>query len=173
MATPPTAPLPADAARALAAARAAVAARRFAAALTDLGLVLTAAPAHREALDLAGFCCFFAGDFAGCERWCRRALELYPDHAYAHRGLALALGRQRRLGEAIAHLETAIRLSPEDFDHYYDGAIVLADAGQPARALALLERGLAVRPERATRAAALLARLRRAAGGAEPGGNGR
>ncbi|HJX52990.1 MAG TPA: hypothetical protein VJ801_09525, partial [Polyangia bacterium] len=69
---------------------------------------LALAPDNLTLLDLAGFVCFFLGDYLTTEAHCRRALALKPDHAYACKGLGLALARLGRVDEGVQSLERAI-----------------------------------------------------------------
>ena len=43
----------------------------------------------------------------------RRVIEIDPQHADAHRNLAMALGLQGRLDDALARARTARRLAPD------------------------------------------------------------
>ncbi|CAN5521117.1 hypothetical protein BH10ACI1_BH10ACI1_31640 [soil metagenome] len=54
----------------------------------------------------------FEWDFAGAEREHKRAVELNPNSAAAHRMYALLLGYLARFDEAIAEIKTAIDLEP-------------------------------------------------------------
>jgi len=126
--------------------------------------ILSDDPRHRGALDLLGFAHFFKKEFAVAEQWCRKTLDLYPDHAYAHKGLGLCLARQGKLDDGLPHLHEAMRLEPKFFDPYWDTAVVLRDAGRYADALAVLRRGLAECPERASRARSMLEDLEARAG---------
>jgi tetratricopeptide (TPR) repeat protein len=114
----------------LAQARDAVAARRLAEARVLLEQGLAEAPGHLMALDLLGFVCFFLGDYAACEQHCRAALARKPDHAYATKGLGLALARQGRVDEGIRKLERALALEPHWLDPYWDLVVVLVEHGR-------------------------------------------
>jgi GTP-binding protein len=125
--------------------------------------ILAADPRHRGALDLLGFAYFFKQEYSTAEGWCRKTLEHYPQHAYAHKGLGLCLARQGKLEEGLPHLREAMRLEPKFFDPYWDTAVVLREAGRNAEALEILRRGIEQCPERAPRAKALLEELERRA----------
>ena len=125
--------------------------------------ILDQDPQHRGALDLLGFAHFFKKEYATAEQWCRKTLEHYPDHAYGRKGLGLCLARQGKLDEGLVELHEAMRLEPKFFDPYWDTAVVLREAGRFDEALATLRRGLAERPEMATRARAFLADLEKQA----------
>jgi tetratricopeptide (TPR) repeat protein len=102
---------------------------------------LALAPDNLTLLDLAGFVCFFLGDYLTTEAHCRRALALKPDHAYACKGLGLALARLGRLDEGVQSLERAIALAPQWADSYWDLGVALLEAGRPDEALQAVERG--------------------------------
>jgi GTP-binding protein len=126
--------------------------------------ILSGDPRHRGALDLLGFAHFFKKEFAVAEQWCRKTLDLYPEHAYAHKGLGLCLARQGKLDDGLPHLREAMRLEPKFFDPYWDTAVVLRDAGRYTEALEVLRHGLSQCPERMERARGLLDDLQTRAG---------
>jgi tetratricopeptide (TPR) repeat protein len=107
---------------------------------------LALAPENLTLLDLGGFVCFFLGDYVATEMYCRRALAVKPDHAYACKGLGLALARQGRVDEGVQSLERAIALAPEWVDSYWDLAVTLLEAGRSDEALHAVERGEAAVP---------------------------
>jgi tetratricopeptide (TPR) repeat protein len=102
------------------------------------GLALV--PDDLTLLDLGGFVSFFLGDYLATEGYCRRALAVRPDHAYACKGLGLALARQGRVDEGVRSLERSIELAPEWADSYWDLAVTLLEAGRPDEALRAVER---------------------------------
>lgn len=73
------------------------------------------------------------------ERVLRTALEGAPDNADVHQALGLLLVRQRRLSDAVPVLAKAAELDPDNPHYAYVYAIALDSAGQPAKALAVLE----------------------------------
>ena len=113
------------------------------------GLALV--PDDLTLLDLGGFVCFFLGDYLATESYCRRALALQPDHAYACKGLGLALARQGRVDEGVQSLERSIALAPEWVDSYWDLAVALLEAGRPDEALHAVERAEKAVPAEAPR----------------------
>jgi GTP-binding protein len=130
--------------------------------------ILELDPKHRGALDLLGFAHFFKKEYATAEQWCRKTLEHHPDHAYGRKGLGLCLARQGKLDEGLVELHEAMRLEPKFFDPYWDTAVVLRDAGRFAEAVETLRRGLAERPDMATRAGKFLADLEKQAQAKQP-----
>lgn len=108
-------------------ARALLGDKKFAEARALLEEALTVVPRHLTVLDLLGFSCFFLGDYAACEKHCRAALDIKPDHAYATKGLGLALSRLGRVDEGILKLERAVALEPHWFDPYWDLVVVLVE----------------------------------------------
>jgi Flp pilus assembly protein TadD len=72
----------------------------------------------------------------------RRQAELEPDNPRVH---YLAAGAHARLGEVQAGreaMEHALRLRPDDYGTLYNGACYYSQAGDPERALDLLERAI-------------------------------
>jgi tetratricopeptide (TPR) repeat protein len=108
-------------------ARALTADKKFAEARALLEEGLAVVPRHLTMLDLLGFVCFFMGDYAACEAHCRAALDIQPDHAYATKGLGLALTRLGHVDEGIRKLERAVALEPHWFDPYWDLVVVLVE----------------------------------------------
>ena len=122
------------------------------------GLALV--PDDLTLLDLGGFVCFFLGDYLATETYCRRALALRPDHAYACKGLGLALARQGHVDEGVQSLERSIALAPEWVDSYWDLAVALLEAGRPDEALHAVERAEKAVPAEAPRLRGLAQTIR-------------
>ena len=112
-------------------------------------------PTNLDLLDLGGFVAFFLGDYLGTEDFCRKALALKTDHAYACKGLGLGLARQGRVDEGVASLERSITLAPQWLDPYWDLAVTLMEAGRTDQALQVIERAEQAIPEQAQRLRAL------------------
>ena len=121
---------------------------------------LALAPENLTLLDLGGFVCFFLGDYLATESYCRRALAVKSDHAYACKGLGLALARQGRVEEGVQSLERAIALAPEWVDSYWDLAVTLLEAGRSDEALQAVERGETAVPAEAKRLRSLAQTIR-------------
>jgi Tfp pilus assembly protein PilF len=121
---------------------------------------LALAPDNLTLLDLGGFVCFFLGDYVTTESYCRRALAVKPDHAYACKGLGLALARQGRVDEGVQSLERSIALAPQWVDSYWDLAVALLEAGRPDEALQTVERAEKAVPGEAQRLRALAQTIR-------------
>jgi tetratricopeptide (TPR) repeat protein len=121
---------------------------------------LALAPDNLVLLDLGGFVCFFLGDYVATEEYCRRAIALKPDHAYAYKGLGLALARQGRVDEGVQSLERSIALAPEWVDSYWDLAVTLLEANRPDEALLAVGRAEKAIPGEAKRLAALAQTIR-------------
>jgi len=146
----------------LEAARAAATAKDFARAETLLREALGAAPDNLSALDLLGFVLYFLDRPEEGEQVCRRALELEPDHAYAHKGLGLNMAKRGGdLDEALGHIRRAIELKPDWMDPAWDLVVTLKNAGRLEEAMFELEKALPCFPEFARRWAALENDLRR------------
>jgi len=121
---------------------------------------LALAPDDLTLLDLGGFVCFFLGDYVANEAHCRRAIALKPDHAYAYKGLGLALARQGRVDEGVQCLERSVALAPEWVDSYWDLAVTLLEANRHDEALQAVERAEKAVPGEAKRLAALAQTIR-------------
>jgi tetratricopeptide (TPR) repeat protein len=117
-------------------------------------------PDNLTLLDLGGFVCFFLGDYLATETHCRRALVVKPDHAYACKGLGLALARQGRVDEGVQSLERSIALAPEWVDSYWDLAVTLLEAGRSDEALQAVERAEKAVPAEGKRLRALAQTIR-------------
>jgi tetratricopeptide (TPR) repeat protein len=80
------------------------------------------------------------------EKLLRRAIELAPDSPEAHHALGLLLVRRQDLPAALAELRRAAELAPDDPRSVSVYAIALHSAGEPARAIELLQTLQAKRP---------------------------
>lgn len=140
-------------------ASAAAEAKQLEGAATLLDQVLAQDANNLRALDLFGFVRFFQNRFSEAEQYCRRALVIKPNHAYALKGLGLCLAKQGKLEEGITSLERAIGNAPGWFDPYWDLAIVLNDAGRYEQAVGVLERGQRMVPDKRSELASFAARI--------------
>jgi len=120
---------------------------RFEEGKTLLLRVLSQAPSDLPALDLLGFVSFMLKEYEAGEAFCRRALAVKPDHAYAHSGLGLHLARQGKWDQAAPAIERAIALTPSWAEPYRDFAILLAEAGRVDEARGYATRGKAAVPD--------------------------
>ncbi len=141
-------------------ARSLAAEKDFAQAQALLEQGLAAAPRHLTVLDLLGFVCFFQDDYAACEAHCRAALDIKPDHAYATKGLGLALVRQGRLEEGLLKLERAVALEPHWFDPYWDLTVVLIENARWKEADEVVRRAASMVPGADRGFAALATQIR-------------
>jgi tetratricopeptide (TPR) repeat protein len=107
-----------------------------------LALDKTFAPAAIQLAEIARG----RGDEQGAEATLKKALADNPDSGPLTHALALSLIRQKRLPEAIAKLEEAARLAPDDPHYAYVHAVALHDTGAPDKAIAALRAALARRP---------------------------
>lgn len=141
-------------------AREATRAKQFDRAAALLEELLEAEPRDLRALDLAGFVEFFRGNHEAAEGFCRRALEIRPDHAYALSGLGSCLSRQGRVDEALTCFERAIEIKTTWFEPWFDMAVALDRAGRRDQALELLARARERFPDKSKRIDRLAARIR-------------
>jgi tetratricopeptide (TPR) repeat protein len=72
----------------------------------------------------------------------RKAIAIDPNVAQLHYALGLLLARQKRQDEALGSLKTALDMDPDQASHAYGYAIALNSAGQPQRAVEVLEESL-------------------------------
>jgi len=79
---------------------------------------------------MRGTALLLRGDFAGCERFYLRAIELRPDRHPPHNNLAIAYRRLGRLPEAEHHLREAQRILPFSWRTKYTLAQVTRDVGK-------------------------------------------
>ncbi|SHG36759.1 doubled CXXCH domain-containing protein [Kaistia soli DSM 19436] len=86
------------------------------------------------------------GREADAERVLRQAIALSPEVAAPHFALGLGLVRQKRYPEALAELERATRLQPDDAHYAYVYAVALQSTGQPEAAKAEIGMALARLP---------------------------
>ena len=88
-----------------------------------------------------------AGDFAGAERYFRRAADMAPDQAGPHADLAVALMYQERWEEAHGELALAEQIAPETPEVYFLQGVVYRDGmNDSAKARSSWERFLAMVP---------------------------
>jgi len=73
-----------------------------------------------------------------------------PRSARSHRELGLSLSEQNRHGDAIAEMETSLRLAPDEPVTLYDLGNVLVRTGRLGEAIAAYERSIELRPDLAS-----------------------
>ena len=76
----------------------------------------------------------------------RKAIELDPNDAAAHAMLATMLEPSRRWEEAEAEFATALKLDPNSANSWALLSEFLVLKGQPAEAIAAIEKGIAAQP---------------------------
>ena len=101
------------------------------------------------ALTRAGATWLDAGQTAEAIPRFREALYLDPSSASSHRGLGIALTRERRLDEAIEALREAVRLEPRSGLSHAHLALALREQGKLDDAIAELRQALAFEPRNA------------------------
>ena len=109
-----------------------------------------ARPDEFQALSLAVMPALATGEVARADDLARRSLKLALAEAEMDpengRARYLAAGLQLRLGDregGLRNIEAALRLRPEDFGTLYNAACFYALAGEPDRALDMLDRAIA------------------------------
>lgn len=87
-----------------------------------------------------------AGDEAGAEAILQKSLAENPDAGALAHALGLSLIRQKRLPEAMARLEQAARLAPDDARFAYVYGVALHESGAAQKARETLMRALSAHP---------------------------
>lgn len=80
-------------------------------------------------------------------RYSRRALELNPDYLTPHVNICAALMKDRRHGEAVAHLQGALRQSPDKAELYQLLGLVEKDRSALEPAIRAFRRALELKPD--------------------------
>jgi protein O-mannosyl-transferase len=80
------------------------------------------------------------------EKLWRHALAVTTNNNVAHRTLAKFLFSQKRMGEAVSHLEEALTLRPNDPEGHNMAGTALVQTGQPAAAVDHWKTALALQP---------------------------
>ncbi|MCI4679325.1 tetratricopeptide repeat protein [Rhodoblastus acidophilus] len=107
-----------------------------------LALDKTFAPAAIQLAEIARH----RGDEPGAEAILAKALADNPRSGPLAHALGLSLIRQKRTAEAVAKLELATKLAPDNAHYAYVYAVALHDTGEPAKAREVLRAALARRP---------------------------
>lgn len=79
------------------------------------------------------------GDETQAEGVLRQGIAVYSGSGDLHHALGLSLVRQKRMPEALAELQQATRLSPENARYVYVYAVALNTTGKPKEALMVLQ----------------------------------
>jgi tetratricopeptide (TPR) repeat protein len=113
--------------------------RNKAAALKALEIDDTVSEAHAQ-LGFASM--FYDHDWQGAEKEFRRAIELNPSNANAHRGLAQYFVSNARFDDSLAEIERARELDPVSLGINFDQGWFLHFARRPDEAVAQFRRTL-------------------------------
>jgi tetratricopeptide (TPR) repeat protein len=97
--------------------------------------ILEMQPTHAAAAINLGTIHYNERDFAGAERFYRRAAENDPEYALAFFDLGNVLDEQQRLDEAIEAYERALKLVPQYADAHYNLALAYERLKEPRKAL--------------------------------------
>ncbi len=91
-----------------------------------------------------------AGDYAGTQRQCLKALELNPRNAEAHHLLGMAMFGRNQYEEATSHLLEALRITPQDVEVLVHLGAVYSARGMTNEAVSTLQRSLQLDPNNAS-----------------------
>jgi tetratricopeptide (TPR) repeat protein len=111
-----------------------------------LKAVLAADPSSSKANELMAYVSGRRGDVEGTGRFLQRATAAADASATSWYYLGVWLREHRRNAEAVAALESALRIGGEFFEALHDLGCALHDSGEPARALRAYERAAALNP---------------------------
>ncbi|MEW5727997.1 MAG: tetratricopeptide repeat protein, partial [Pseudomonadota bacterium] len=142
----------AEAARAMAAARAAWAAGKPEEAAAGFGAAALLAPDSAEAHGNLGVTLRRLGKVAAAIASHARSLALDPDNPGFHSNMGNALREAGRLEDAVGHLRRAVELAPDNAAFAYNLALALRDARRMDEALAMMEALVAAHPGNADHA---------------------
>lgn len=81
------------------------------------------------ALNALGFILYFKKDYSKGMEYAVKAVETYPEDAYARKGLGLYLAKQGKLEEAVESMKRAIEIDPDFVDAYHDLAFIYYEFG--------------------------------------------
>jgi tetratricopeptide (TPR) repeat protein len=73
-------------------------------------------------------------------------LRIKPGDAVAHHGLGIALARQGKYDEAIAHFSEASRINPQDASNHFNQGNIRARQGKYDEAVAHFTEALRIQP---------------------------
>lgn len=116
------------------------------AALAAIMRALQLAPEHAGYLLQQASCLLSAGQFEAARTRVLKLQQTELDTAYQHATLALLLSRLDYQQEALAHYQRAIRLEPEQAEHYYNLATVHRFLGNTEAADSAVAQALKLNP---------------------------
>ncbi|HOX29486.1 MAG TPA: tetratricopeptide repeat protein, partial [bacterium] len=115
---------------------------------TCYGKALELNPASPEALCRNGFILGkYQGKYSEAAEMFRRAIEIFPDYAEAHKGVAVCLHHKGDYDLAVSHLEKAISLEPNNPVLHNHLGIMLLKTGNEKRADVEFGKALALNPD--------------------------
>lgn len=86
------------------------------------------------------------GDVQEAELLLAKALEIEPNYAEAHHGMAYLLHQRRQNQHALTHIQTACRLDSNKAEYFSLQGMVLVELHQHSEALSSYEKGLQISP---------------------------
>ena len=144
---------------------------RYADAKKELHQLLTSEPTDPHAHALLGLCLVHLEDYTAATMEAQAAVGLAPALPMAHYALAYVMYKRNRIGEALPAIHEAIRLEPDNADHFALLGWMHLDQRRWPSALEAADIGLSHDPEHVQctnlRAMALM-RLRRTIGRSTP-----
>jgi tetratricopeptide (TPR) repeat protein len=115
-------------------------------ALLILKQLLAQAPAHGEALEIAGYLCRDANDFPQAADYMDAALAVLPATPARLREAAIINRKANRLTQAAERFEQFAALMPSNAETLLTVGVAWASAGDRARAVAALQRAIRLYP---------------------------
>ena len=116
-------------------------------ALTQLEEAEKAGDINPEIVYLKGVCLRQTKQFDLAEKAFMKTLEIMPDHAAAHNGLAVLYDQTKRHEEALASYDRAIHLNPANASFYNCKGYSLLMAGDCKNGAQVLKTGLTINPD--------------------------
>lgn len=86
------------------------------------------------------------GDAQEAEHLLVKALEIEPNYAEAHHGIAYLLHQRRQNQQALTHIQAATRLNPSKVEYFSLQGMVLVALYRHSEALSCYEKGLKISP---------------------------
>ncbi|RCK81118.1 MAG: TPR repeat protein [Candidatus Ozemobacter sibiricus] len=120
---------------------------QYAKALDHIQKAIAKAPSNADYVSTKGVFLHKMNDLAGAIEAYREAIQINPQHTFAHFNLGLILMKLGKITEAINEWEAVIRINPRDVDAIFNIAVALAQTGRRREAIPFFEKVLQLKPE--------------------------